>query len=90
MASPYKMKNSVLRKSAVSGSPMQKSYGNDKLKKALEKKSDKELQEIAARQLEAGVRLSDFRNRDDQSAPVDSMRTSFQILKERDIAKKKN
>lgn len=78
--------------------PMQKNYGpmlmkspmkNDKLKKALEKKSDKELQEIAKRQVEAGVKLSDFKNINNQSARVDSMRTSFQILKKRDTKNKK-
>ena len=84
---PYKMK-------AGKEGPMKKNFGispmkSDKLKKALEKKSDKKLQEIARRQLDAGVRLSDFRNKNDQSAPVDSMRTAYQILKERDTAKKK-
>ena len=88
MGTPFKMK-------AGKEGPMKKNFGispmkSDKLKKALEKKSDKELQEIAKRQVEAGVKLSDFRNPNDQSAAVDSMRTSFQILKERENSKKKN
>jgi len=74
--------------------PMKKNFNispvkSDKLKKALKNKSDEELQKIGQRQLEAGVTLSDFRNKYDQSVAVDSMRTAVQILKERDDAKNK-
>ena len=66
--------------------PMKKNFPSafkSDMKKELEKKSDKELQEIGKRQVQKGVKLSDFKNMDDKSARVDSMRTAVQILKER-------
>ena len=79
MAEPFKMK-------AGKEGPMKKNFPSafkNDLKKELEKKSDKELQKIAKRQVKEGVKLSDFKNIDDKSARVDSIRTAFEILKER-------